>query len=160
MKIKTTNIAFFTFAIVIIIAAYFFFQHKLLPGRKDVISCQSRHTLIHGDFELHANYAFTFNGNKGELSISGITTEGGKHFQISRAIYFSYLKSNNTYTLKSQHIENLSADKSLDSNINRHFPSFFYEPEKNITLKIMDDKYHNKVIFLYNMPLYYCNVRV
>lgn len=155
MKNKLACIVVLT--LILSITIYVFILHKKSRPRSEAISCQSQHTLIHSDFKLHANYAFTFGENQGELNISGTITDGKKHVQISRSIYFSYTQMNNNYILQSQHIEHLSADNSQNSDINHHFPSFFYEPGKSITFKIMNDNHNNKIIYLYNMPVYYCN---
>ncbi|WP_174509681.1 hypothetical protein [Klebsiella oxytoca] len=135
---------------------YLLLQYNASVSGDETISCQSQNTVIHDDFRLNASYVFTLSKNKGEISISGLATEGEKQYQISRAIYFSYNKSDSIYVLQSHNIENFSPDESQGSNVNHHLPAFFYEPEKNLTIKIQEDRHHNKIISLYNIPIFYC----
>lgn len=120
------------------------------------LSCQSRHTLLHGNFSLDANYSFTLGHKQGDLNINGIASEDGATFPVSRLIHFTWRKTENIYTLKTDHIEYLSSDKSQDSNVNHHYPSFFYEPGKSLTIAIERDKFDTPIIYINSMPIFYC----
>lgn len=124
------------------------------------MSCQSRHTLIKDDLRLDANYGFVLGDNNGELNIHGIVVEGDAYYQIRRLIMFSYTKSHGVYILRSQNIENLSNDTSADSNVNTLLPSFFYEAGKSIAFRVEDDKYGNPVVYMHNMPYFFCKAYI
>ncbi|HAT1613122.1 TPA: hypothetical protein I8Y12_004487 [Raoultella planticola] len=146
---------YYLFALLVVVLLIIFYYFK--PFLQDkVIVCQSRHTLIHDDFRLDSNIGFTLGNHKGELTIHGIAVENGRRSQIGRAINFTYVNHDDIYVLKHQYVEHLSSDSSSDSNADDHFPAFFYEPGKEITLKIEYDKYHNPVIYLHSMPIFYC----
>ncbi|MEL0552562.1 hypothetical protein EDF82_3293 [Raoultella sp. BIGb0399] len=121
------------------------------------IQCQSRQILIHDDFKADANYGFTFSENKGEVTIHGLAMEKNEQITISRAIKFTFINNDDVYILKNTNIEYLSsADSQKSSQTNVHYPAFYYESGKELILKIVPDKYDNSVIYLHNMPLFYC----
>ncbi|HAT1578231.1 TPA: hypothetical protein I8Y25_004680 [Raoultella ornithinolytica] len=142
-------------ALLIVVLLIIFYYFKPLPSNKG-IACQSRHTLIHDDFRLDSNIGFTLGNYKGELTIYGIAAENGRRSQISRVINFTYVNYGNIYFLKNQHVENMSTDSSKDSSVDTYFPAFFYEPGKEMTIKIEYDKYRNPLIYFHNMPTFYC----
>lgn len=120
------------------------------------LSCQSRHTLVHGHFTFDANYSFTFGKELGDINISGIAVDGDEEYPLNRLIHFTYRQTDNVYTLTSRHIEYMSTDKSRGKSIDLHFPSFFYEEGKNLTITLERDKYGVPVIYLHNTPVFYC----
>lgn len=137
-----------------LIGAYLYLSGPLRTGK--VISCQSLHTIIQNDFRLEANYGFIIGDNKGELTIYGYSKENGVRLNIRRAIGFTYTKTDNIYRLQSTRIESISGDKSAESNVNVHLPAFFYQTGKDLTMQITRDEFNVPVIFVHNMPMFYC----
>lgn len=142
-----------TLPIAAVFAAVYFFN---IDDSNNKVVCQSRHTLLHDGFRLDSNFGFTLANDKGELTVHAIAAENGVQSQVGRVINFTYVKNNDVYILKNQYVEYLSTDNSKGSNVDFHFPAFFYEAGKELALKIEYDKYHNPVIYLHNMPMFYC----
>ncbi len=156
MKLKL--ISYLVGCAITLLGAYCYLSQPLKVDT--VISCQSRHTLINDNLKLDADYGFIIGGNKGELSVHGYSIENGNRINIRRAISFSYTKMDDIYTLYSKRIESFNGDNSENGNINANFPEFFYQPGKDITIKINRDKFDVPIIFVHNMPLFYCNKSV
>ncbi|WP_434638886.1 hypothetical protein ACMYSK_23745 [Klebsiella sp. I138] len=134
-----------------------FFYHS--ANQAQILSCQSRHTLLHSGFTLDATYSFIFGEKDGELNINGIATEDGESHQVSRLIHYSYHKERSVYSLQSTNVEYLSRDNSRDSNVDHHYLSFFREKGKALTLKIERDIHGVPVIYMHDIPIFYCGKR-
>lgn len=150
---RTKIYSLITLLIAAVSAVVYFYQADEVNNK---IVCQSRHTLLHDGFRLDSNFGFILANDKGEITVHAIAAENGVQSQIGRVINFTYMKNNNVYILKNQYVEYLSSDNSKSSNVDFHFPAFFYEAGKELALKIEYDKYHNPVIYLHNMPMFYC----
>lgn len=121
-------------------------------------SCVSQAVIIHDNFRLNASFIFILGDKEGEISIRGIASENNTQYQVSRAIDFSYTKSGDIYRLVSQHIEYLSNEKKQKNEIDDKLPlpSFFHVPGISLTLTVKKDSYNNNIIYLYDIPVFYC----
>lgn len=144
-----------TIAIILMLSGIVLFIYNTV-SQAPILSCQGRNTLLHDGFTLDATYSFIFGKKNGELNISGIATEDGKSYQISRLIHFNYRKERNIYSLQNINVEYLSRDNSKESNVDRHYLSFFYEKGKKLTLKIEKDIHDVPVIYMHDIPIFYC----
>ncbi|ELV3390474.1 hypothetical protein SGI62_004395 [Enterobacter hormaechei] len=122
------------------------------------ISCLAVQSTTHGDFSLHGEFDFLFSNKKGRVRINGITVLSGKVSIVSRQIFFSYTHYQSDFVLKSQQVQLMNNGDATIANgdFNHHFPAFFSQEEKQLSITIRQDRSGNFVMYFADVPVFYC----
>lgn len=122
----------------------------------DNFSCTSDDFLLHEGMQMRARYILSIVDGNGSIRVIGAVTSKGESYPVSRQIHFTYTRQDNEYLLTSTHIVTFSNDKGIESAANKHYPAFFSLAGQKLTVKILNDRYDNKVIYFGGVPLFYC----
>lgn len=122
------------------------------------ISCLAVQSTTHGGFSFHGEFDFLFSNKKGRVRVNGSTVLSGKVSIVSRQIFFTYTHYQSDFVLKSQQVQLMNnGDATIaNSDFSHHFPAFFSQEEKKLSMTIRQDRSGNFVMFFADVPVFYC----
>ncbi|EOZ9391120.1 hypothetical protein ACQYE5_003085 [Enterobacter cancerogenus] len=122
------------------------------------ISCLAVQSTTHGDFSFHGEFDFLFINKKGRVRINGSTIFLGKASIVSRQIFFTYTHYQSDFVLKSQQVQLMNNGDATIANgdFSHHFPAFFSQEEKQLSIIIRQDRSGNFVMYFADVPVFYC----
>ena len=127
---------------------------KNRPGN---FSCEGFGVLYHGDISIRTSYKVIMKNGTGSFTLNGVTSAHQHDYPLSRQVYFSYITQGGLYLLKSTEVTRSGFDHGAESGAEKHYPAFFSETSRSLTLKIARDGKNNRIFFIGSVPFLYCS---
>ncbi len=126
-------------------------------NRTGNFSCEGFGVLYHGDLSIRTSYKVLMKNGTGSFTLNGVTSVNDNDYPLSRQVYFSYVKQGDLYLMKSIEVTKSGFDHGSEGGADNHYPAFFSEGNRSLTLKITSDGKNNRIFFIGGVPFLYCS---
>lgn len=135
----------------------FVWYAAITKNHPDNFSCEGFGILYHGDISILTSYKVLVKDGTGSFTLNGVTSAHHNDYPLSRQVYFSYVTQGGLYLMKSIEVTKSGFDHGSESGAENHYPAFFSEGNRSLTLKIARDGKNNRIFFIGGVPFLYCS---